>query len=640
MKVSMVSESFSLGMNPVELHGVSKKSKSVRLSKEVSGGDSARVLDANVWLPAAAKHYHISPDLGDYILVPLPTLISEIPNTNGDSLSLKELVAFNPSLGQLAYQTWRGKPVQHEHCFPAGTPIQTSKGLKPIDKIKLGDSVLTHKNRFRKVTELFDNGSKWVSSIKCQGLIDDILVTENHPLWVIDQRQFYNKVVSGVKQSSLRGHNEAKWSELRPHFRAVSDIYRGDYLCVPITIGGDISVDKDFAFLTGIHMAEGSYDWRYNHAGERVDHKPQGVYLTICITELTLRERIMSILDKFELTYKVYHNRKNNTTTLHIKDKDFATTMYDLTGNLSHERAMKGELRQWNKEALKWFLGGYISGDGCVAKQSIHTLVRCRTASKALAYDIWHAMSRLGIITRANYDAKPKTYTYFCPRYNKERTIHSKGSYVVSAADWSAHILSKYTVGKLIMEPKPRGLTQFRIMLRDNYILVPVSEIKHKVSRRKVFNFEVEDDHSYVAAGVVAHNCNKDITKAKGVILDVYLKKIHGFNGNHVKLIKLLAIDRTKDVALANSVLNGDVNTYSLGMYFNSYVCSICGNRVTKSSGKPCSHTTLRQRTYQMKDGRLAYRMCEDIQGFETSIVKTPAYVVATSDIIMDARKL
>jgi very-short-patch-repair endonuclease len=49
----------------------------------------------------------------------------------------------------------------HPNCFiDPQIPIYTSKGWKPIGKIEIGDKVLTHKKRFRKVTALIRNKQK------------------------------------------------------------------------------------------------------------------------------------------------------------------------------------------------------------------------------------------------------------------------------------------------------------------------------------------------------------------------------------------------------------------------------------------------------------------------------------------------
>lgn len=623
--------SFSVGQKPTELHGISEKSKEIALKPQITGGEG-RTIDANMWLPRAAEAYHISPKLSDYILIPVPSLISDISNTNGDSVSKAELLRFQPDHGCLAYQTWKGKPT---HCFPADTPIKTEFGLRKIQNIKEGDSVLTHKNRYRKVVKTFDNGTQWLSEIICQGLPENILTTDNHPFWVIDQRQFFNK----TNDKKNKGFKDKPWSELKPHFREVTDIYPGDYLCAPICIGGDISVDKDFAFLTGLHMAEGSYLWKNKEVRKTKSGKPSSVFLTLGRVETELREYTLNILEKLQLKYKIYWHRINNTCSIWIRDSDFAGTMYDLTGEYSHKKRMKGELRKWNRESLSWFLGGYISGDGCIKYQSKHALVRCRTSSEFLAVDIWHTMARLGVVARANKDRKPNYKEYFCPKYNVMRSVSSNHSYIIAAADWSAYVLNKYIVGKMKMKPLPREKTHLRVIVKDDYILCPVKRIKHKVSRRKVYNFEVEEDNSYVAGGVVVHNCehqNKDITKAKGIILDVFLRPMARYTGNHVKVIKLLAFDRTKDEILCKNILDRKVNTYSLGMWFKSYTCTICNNRVGQNFGTMCVHTKPRKPIYQQLDGKLCYRQCENIIGFETSVVQDPAYVIANSDHIMD----
>ncbi len=134
---------------------------------------------------------------------------------------------------------------------------------------------------------------------------------------------------------------------------------------------------------------------------------------------------------------------------------------------------------------------------------------------------------------------------------------------------------------------------------------------------------------------------NQDITKAKGIILDAFMRPLRRYgNGKYYKLVLLLAYDRTKDPLLVNSILSGENNAYSLGFYFKSYKCSICGQRYGANGLKnPCSHTAPKRPTYRMPDGRLAYRMCEDARGFETSVVGSPAYVPAISNVVLDLRK-
>lgn len=113
INIAMESTSFSLGTVPTSLENAPKKGN-LQLGARVAGGQS-RNLEINKWLPAAAEVYNISKDIRDYVIVPVPSIISDIPNTNGDSASMKELLKFNIKSGRLVYESWIGKPTCLEH---------------------------------------------------------------------------------------------------------------------------------------------------------------------------------------------------------------------------------------------------------------------------------------------------------------------------------------------------------------------------------------------------------------------------------------------------------------------------------------------------------------------------------------------
>ena len=134
---------------------------------------------------------------------------------------------------------------------------------------------------------------------------------------------------------------------------------------------------------------------------------------------------------------------------------------------------------------------------------------------------------------------------------------------------------------------------------------------------------------------------NRDHSRAKGVILDVFIRPIRKFgNGRYYKLVELMAYDRSKDPLLVNSLLSGENNAYSVGFYYKSYTCSICGKTTGQTkfgSAETCDHTFLRRKPYATPDGRLSYRQCHDMLGFETSVVADPAFKIAVGPHIMNA---
>jgi len=73
------------------------------------------ILDVKSWLPPASKVYNISANIEDYVVVPVPIFITDLPNRNGIAFPLKDLLEFNADAGCVAYKTWKGKPVYVEH---------------------------------------------------------------------------------------------------------------------------------------------------------------------------------------------------------------------------------------------------------------------------------------------------------------------------------------------------------------------------------------------------------------------------------------------------------------------------------------------------------------------------------------------
>jgi hypothetical protein len=196
----------------------------------------------------------------------------------------------------------------------------------------------------------------------------------------------------------------------------------------------------------------------------------------------------------------------------------------------------------------------------------------------------------------------------------------------------------------------PLAAKQYNISPKlSDYILMPVptmiSSIPNtngdSVSKEELLSFSTSLGmpafKTYKGKGVyLEHNHNNPL-QSKGIILDVYLRPLKNFaGGSHAKVIELLALDKTKDPILCSKVEDGGLNTVSIGMFYTSYSCSVCGHLVSKSNSKrPCSHTRLGQKTYMNPNtGQLVYRHCHDITGFETSIVEDPAYVCAIGEIL------
>jgi hypothetical protein len=195
----------------------------------------------------------------------------------------------------------------------------------------------------------------------------------------------------------------------------------------------------------------------------------------------------------------------------------------------------------------------------------------------------------------------------------------------------------------------PKAAEVYNISPRlEDYIIVPViafiSDLPNTngdcFSKKEMLRFNPEygmlSFQTFKGKPTHIHHQNQDHTKAKGVIFDVEASLLKGYAGNHMKVVLLSGFDRTRDPILCNQILTGEINTYSMGAYYDAYECSVCGHKVGKGYSQiPCAHTELRRPTYKQADGQLVFRKCINNIGFENSAVTSPAFLSAVSDIIL-----
>lgn len=78
------------------------------------------------WLSRASSVYEISPNIKDYVVVPVGVITAGIPNRNCQGFCLEDLTEFSPDNGCLRYKTFIGKPthIDHQSDF-----IEKAKGV-------------------------------------------------------------------------------------------------------------------------------------------------------------------------------------------------------------------------------------------------------------------------------------------------------------------------------------------------------------------------------------------------------------------------------------------------------------------------------------------------------------------------------
>lgn len=180
----------------------------------------------------------------------------------------------------------------------------------------------------------------------------------------------------------------------------------------------------------------------------------------------------------------------------------------------------------------------------------------------------------------------------------------------------------------------------------DDYVLTPVIIMPSDLPNRNAVGFpfsELWKFHHHLGQQAYMtwkgkptfyEHQNTDVTKAYGVIADADMRQMKGYSHGLCKVLLFLAFDRTKHTDVVNKILTGELNSYSMGAYIGSFTCSFCGADVGG-----CHHIDPRNpRVMYELQGKLVFRNVRDIEGFECSIVGSPAYVSAISDTLIQVK--
>lgn len=348
-------------------------------------------------------------------------------------------------------------PIGHPH-IDVGT-LETHRG-----EVKVGDMVLTHLNRWRRVIQ---TGSKISDTIVLKGQgVSSLECTPNHPFWSTGKTK--------NKHLGIRQLEEPKWLEAENMPGRMWLNMNATGACLPIPDPNEteahvrISLSTPFFYFVGRWLGDG---WANSHKRKnRINSNMKRVYVC-CAHELA------DDLEKKLEDTGLHFGRVEQPSTTRFTCSSMA--LFDwLTTNFGIHAAGKnlpswvfGMKREW-RQAL---FDGYLESDGCIlsnGKKTTSISLPLTTGMKILA-------SGLG---------KASSVTYSMPK-RKSCVIEGR---IVNEHGFYSQTYYNNSRSALISKDGFWGLVRKKLPGRKNI---------------RVYNLEVEDDHSYVAAGIAVHNC-------------------------------------------------------------------------------------------------------------------------------------
>jgi site-specific DNA-cytosine methylase len=346
-------------------------------------------------------------------------------------------------------------------CFVKGTKVLTNLGYKNIEEIEVGDLVLTHMGRYKKVLKIGGNQNKEIWNVKAQGLFN-IETTENHPFYV---RKSY-RVKDWDDKLGFRRFKDPEW-------KRVKDLEKGDYLGIPILQKEEnpLELTQEECFILGRYLADG-------HTRKDKKHVDSRYYQLILSVGSNKVEKFISVIS--ENNYSNYTHTKNVNRVV-FSNKRLVEIAENHMGCGAENKFISQTLLSLPKKHLEKIIEGYLSGDGSFRKHNFDKK-RATTISKNLIVTLQLAIAKVyKTIGSVSYENRPSTTII------EGRTVNQKDTYSIEFKMYRGKFDKFMEIDGIIWTP-----------LKKNIISKKVED---------VYNIEVEEDNSYVVSNCIVHNC-------------------------------------------------------------------------------------------------------------------------------------
>ena len=369
----------------------------------------------------------------------------------------------------------------HDDCQRFGTLINTINGVKQIQNIKIGDYVLTHTGKYKKVCNTIKKPfSGKAYEIKPFGG-NMITITYNHPIlaatknsrtykmntpkWIlptnIKKHRLMYKVNTTVKDSCEIDLLEYKPTRTNMFHRYTK--HDNDFVWSQKNnkVARKIKVNNDFLRFIGLFLAEGSYNDKNNY-----------ISFGLHANETELQNFLLKYISETMKIKNVNCLIKKNSCTIHFSNV-FWYNFFKNFGKRENKKLPAHLQFQFlaPKKQLHIF-SGWFEGDGFTDSRGWNVGATISPHISSLMFDI---------LLRNNIN----------PNMRKLKR----------------HRYEKQTKDQYWVEYKLDAGNNRKTKLENGYRYSAIQFVRQIELNEDVYNLEVEGDESYVAEQTIVHNC-------------------------------------------------------------------------------------------------------------------------------------
>jgi glycosyltransferase involved in cell wall biosynthesis len=395
---------------------------------------------------------------------------------------------------------WAG-PEGHDmvklyNCLPPDEFIFTKDGLKKISEIQVGEEVLTHRGRYRKVLKVFRREYRGSLLEIRVGQLGSVRLTPEHPILALKPKfrpqrikavcsrcgfikwifPYTKQVLCGNCRSNKMIVTDEKrvkgvWQEFLRHYRYRKQIKRKQNYTLTWVRAGELMKDDVLLFPRNNDVVDrkttvDNLIFYGFFAGDGFASKSGRI--GVC-SDLKNAEYISGLFQKV-IGHKPHVDKsRTDYVGLYKDSKTLASKYHSMFGESAKNKHLPLWCLQLPPEKQQYLLRGLWLADGHKRKDGLNIFV---TISDKLAGQIIFLLLRQGIVP---------SISHLPPQGKGKQPI------------W--RIAYKYND------------KQKRYYVDSQYVYLPVRAIREVPYDGEVFNLKVEEDNSYVTKSFIVHNC-------------------------------------------------------------------------------------------------------------------------------------
>lgn len=393
----------------------------------------------------------------------------------------------------------RGLPIS---CVSGETWINTLEdGGKLAKDIKIGDMVLTHKGRYKKVVNVIPTENRGdIYKLKVKNRMTNLYITNDHLVltnlgWTrvdelnknihlvaindkvefleedyeIDLEKFIDYKYNVIDGKICKAVETESKKTLK---RNLSDTHV-TYYSTPFS---KIKLDEELSWALGLWFAEGSLS-------KNPKKEPNGIRITLNVDEEEEAKKWLEIITRrFNLSgsYKVQKGSNGRSSSSWISvdvSSKIIGNFFSSFGNGRKEKTIPQWIINSKKNILNEFLKGILFGDGHLRKNTN----KITLANPKMILQIYQIGLKLSKKMSLQMQEKPRRYSTTPHVY----TVIFRDYIISSSRNHGGSAISFY----------------------DGLSYAPIETLEKTDRIETVYDFTVEEDHSFSAAGIVLHNC-------------------------------------------------------------------------------------------------------------------------------------